>query len=156
MFQFFAIVYTWVNFERIYEFSKERYFYLFSSLSYWIWLCRNILENNCSDQGSRWTSETNNPPQVSRTLDFFIDWVQVSLAVKLYCLLLIILIPYTTFFDVHLFFSCSQYVMLKLEKLAIVKSITFGKYEITHVCNLKKFKIYGGMNDCTQIELLDR
>ncbi|KAK7582298.1 hypothetical protein V9T40_013743 [Parthenolecanium corni] len=70
----------------------------------------NILENNCSDQGSRWTSETNNPP---------------------------------------------QYVMLKLEKLAIVKSITFGKYEITHVCNLKKFKIYGGMNDCTQIELLD-
>ncbi|XKL65489.1 hypothetical protein PGB90_008909 [Kerria lacca] len=70
----------------------------------------NILENNNTDQGCRWTSETNNPP---------------------------------------------QFVMLKLEKLAIVKFITFGKYEITHVCNLKKFKVYGGMDVNTQIELLD-
>lgn len=46
--------------------------------------------------------------------------------------------------------------MLKLEKLAIVKTITFGKYEETHVCNLKKFKVFGGMTDSTQIELLDR
>lgn len=46
--------------------------------------------------------------------------------------------------------------MLKLEKLAIVKSITFGKYEETHMCNLKKFKIFGGMTDNAQIELLDR
>ncbi|XP_065207340.1 muskelin-like [Planococcus citri] len=70
----------------------------------------NILEDNNADQGSRWSSETNNPP---------------------------------------------QFIMLKLEKMAIVKSITFGKYEKTHVCNLKKFKIYGGITDNTQIELLD-
>ena len=46
--------------------------------------------------------------------------------------------------------------MLKLEKLAIIKSITFGKYEETHNWNLKKFKIYGGITADTQIELLDR
>ena len=48
-----------------------------------------------------------------------------------------------------------QFILLKLEKLAIVKSVTFGKYEETHTWNLKKFKIYGGTTTNTQIELLD-
>ncbi|KAK3912329.1 Muskelin [Frankliniella fusca] len=49
----------------------------------------------------------------------------------------------------------SQYLILKLQKVAIVKNITFGKYEKTHVCNLKKFKIYGGLHDENMLELLE-
>lgn len=98
-------------------------------------LNRNILEDNNTDQGSRWSSETNNPPQVSVTR---------ALLVNANCV------------DDNLCHLFPQYIILKLEKMAIVKSITFGKYEKTHVCNLKKFKIYGGMTDNTQIELLDR
>uniref|UniRef100_A0A8D9A7M5 Muskelin n=1 Tax=Cacopsylla melanoneura TaxID=428564 RepID=A0A8D9A7M5_9HEMI len=48
-----------------------------------------------------------------------------------------------------------QYLVLKLDRPAIVKSITFGKFEKMHVCNLKKFKIFGGMDENTTIELLD-
>jgi len=36
-----------------------------------------------------------------------------------------------------------QFVILKLEKPSIVTKITFGKYEKTHSCNLKHFKVYG-------------
>lgn len=35
-------------------------------------------------------------------------------------------------------------------------TITFGKYEKTHVCNLKKFKVYGGLHDEHMSELLQR
>ncbi|OBS68384.1 hypothetical protein A6R68_03075, partial [Neotoma lepida] len=47
-----------------------------------------------------------------------------------------------------------QYLILKLERPAIVQNITFGKYEKTHVCNLKKFKVFGGMNEENMTELL--
>uniref|UniRef100_A0A8C7KLU0 Muskelin 1, intracellular mediator containing kelch motifs n=1 Tax=Oncorhynchus kisutch TaxID=8019 RepID=A0A8C7KLU0_ONCKI len=47
-----------------------------------------------------------------------------------------------------------QYLMLKMERPAIVQSITFGKYEKTHVCNLKKFKVFGGMSEENMTELL--
>jgi len=57
---------------------------------------RNILVNKPNQQSSRWSSETNNPP---------------------------------------------QFLVLKLSQTAIVHSITFGKFEKTHVCNLKKFKV---------------
>ncbi|XP_054277610.1 muskelin isoform X2 [Macrosteles quadrilineatus] len=70
----------------------------------------NIQENKSTDQTSRWSSESNNPP---------------------------------------------QFLILKLSKPAIVKSITFGKYEKNHVCNLKKFKIFGGMTEERMLELLD-
>ncbi|XP_049964033.1 muskelin isoform X1 [Schistocerca serialis cubense] len=70
----------------------------------------NIQEDKSSDQSSRWSSDTNNPP---------------------------------------------QYLTLKLQHFAIVLSITFGKYEKTHVCNLKKFKVFGGVTDENMIELLD-
>ena len=46
--------------------------------------------------------------------------------------------------------------MLKLEHPSIVETITFGKYEKTHVCNLKKFKVFGGLNDENMIELLEK
>lgn len=48
-----------------------------------------------------------------------------------------------------------QYLILKLRYPSIIETITFGKYEKTHICNLKKFKIYGGMTDICSLELLD-
>lgn len=48
-----------------------------------------------------------------------------------------------------------QYLLLKLQKLSIVLSITFGKYEKTHVCNLRKFQIFGGVTEEYMIELLE-
>lgn len=49
-----------------------------------------------------------------------------------------------------------QFLVLKLERPAVVQSITFGKYEKTHVCNLKKFKVFGGMSEENMTELLSR
>uniref|UniRef100_A0A3Q3NE02 Muskelin 1, intracellular mediator containing kelch motifs n=1 Tax=Mastacembelus armatus TaxID=205130 RepID=A0A3Q3NE02_9TELE len=72
-------------------------------------LFRNILVDKPNDQSSRWSSESNYPP---------------------------------------------QFLILKLERPAIVQSITFGKYEKTHVCNLKKFKVFGGMSEENMTELL--
>ncbi|XP_074644616.1 muskelin-like isoform X2 [Tubulanus polymorphus] len=70
----------------------------------------NILCNNPNDQTSRWSSDSNEPP---------------------------------------------QFLLLKLEQPCIVKTITFGKYEKTHVCNLKKFKVFGGLTDDNMLELLE-
>ncbi|KAJ9475087.1 LisH domain-containing protein [Pseudozyma hubeiensis] len=39
--------------------------------------------------------------------------------------------------------SQKQYIILKLDKLSIVRSITFGKYHKPHPCNLRDFKVYG-------------
>eukprot|EP00069_Balaena_mysticetus_P019136 bmy_12007T0 len=75
------------------------------------YLPENILVDKPNDQSSRWSSESNYPP---------------------------------------------QYLILKLERPAIVQNITFGKYEKTHVCNLKKFKVFGGMNEENMTELLSR
>ena len=55
----------------------------------------NILDDKPSDQSSRWSSDTNNPP---------------------------------------------QYLTLQLIAPTITTSVTFGKYEKTHVCNLKRFQ----------------
>ncbi|XP_064106746.1 muskelin-like [Macrobrachium nipponense] len=70
----------------------------------------NILEDKPTDQSSRWSSDSNNPP---------------------------------------------QYLILKLEHPAVVKTITFGKYEKTHVCNVKKFRVYGGLSDDNMVLLLE-
>ncbi|XP_033208683.1 muskelin isoform X2 [Belonocnema kinseyi] len=48
-----------------------------------------------------------------------------------------------------------QYLVLKLQQPAIVQTITFGKYEKTHVCNIKKFKVYGGLEEENMMELLE-
>uniref|UniRef100_A0A671NHU4 Muskelin-like n=2 Tax=Sinocyclocheilus anshuiensis TaxID=1608454 RepID=A0A671NHU4_9TELE len=73
------------------------------------YLPENILVDKPSDQSSRWSSESNYPP---------------------------------------------QYLILKLERPAIVLNIIYGKYEKTHVCNLKKFKVFGGMSEENMTELL--
>ncbi|XP_064633309.1 muskelin-like [Lineus longissimus] len=94
--------------------SRERHFLKFS-VHKWSSYSSNYYPENVtfdkpSDQSSRWSSDSNNPP---------------------------------------------QFLTLKLELPAIVETITFGKFEKTHVCNLKKFKIYGGLSDQNMIELLE-
>ncbi|XP_017793080.1 PREDICTED: muskelin [Habropoda laboriosa] len=48
-----------------------------------------------------------------------------------------------------------QFLILKLRFPSIVTTITFGKYEKTHVCNIKKFKVYGGLEPENMMELLE-
>ncbi|KAF9961135.1 hypothetical protein BGZ70_008355 [Mortierella alpina] len=47
-----------------------------------------------------------------------------------------------------------QYIMIKLKSMAIAHTITFGKYHKVHVCNLKEFKVYGGLTTSNMTELL--
>lgn len=74
------------------------------------YLPENILEDSPTNQASRWSSNTNNPP---------------------------------------------QFILLKLKRPAIVRRIKFGKFEKSHVCNLKKFRVYGGMNENQMVLLLE-
>jgi len=83
--------------------------YKWSSYSH-NYLPENIYHNKPNEQLSRWSSDSNNPP---------------------------------------------QYLLLKLERPAIVESILFGKYEKIHVCNLRKFKVFGGLSEDHMVELLD-
>ncbi|XP_012935580.1 muskelin isoform X1 [Aplysia californica] len=83
--------------------------YKWSSYSH-NYLPENIYHDRPNDQLSRWSSDSNNPP---------------------------------------------QFLVLKLERPAIVESILFGKYEKIHVCNLRKFKVYGGLSEDHMVELLD-
>ncbi|CBQ72425.1 related to Muskelin [Sporisorium reilianum SRZ2] len=39
--------------------------------------------------------------------------------------------------------SQKQYIILKLDRPSVVRSITFGKYHKPHPCNLRDFKVYG-------------
>lgn len=71
---------------------------------------RNIREDNPGNQVSRWSSNTNTPP---------------------------------------------QFLTLKLQRPAIVKKIKFGKYEKNHVCNLRKFKVVGGLEEDHMLLLLE-
>lgn len=86
---------------RSFEF-KRSYIIIFFLLYYYCALFRNIREDCPSNQVSRWSSNTNTPP---------------------------------------------QFLTLKLQRPAIVKKIKFGKYEKTHVCNLRKFKVMGGLDE---------
>ncbi|XP_049309463.1 muskelin isoform X1 [Bactrocera dorsalis] len=70
----------------------------------------NILVDCPSDQSSRWSAHTNNPP---------------------------------------------QFLTLKLKRPAIVKKIKFGKFEKSHVCNIKKFRIFGGLDEERMVLLLE-
>lgn len=78
-------------------------------MTYYIFF-RNIRENCPSNAYSRWSTNTNRPP---------------------------------------------QYLTLKLQRPAIVKKIKFGKYEKNHVCNLRKFKIFGGLDEEHMIQLFE-
>ncbi len=59
----------------------------------------HILDDHPNDQGSRWSSLTNDQ---------------------------------------------NQYLMLKLDRPALVRTVTFGKFFKTHVCNLKEFRVLAG------------
>ncbi|KAI9033534.1 Muskelin N-terminus-domain-containing protein [Phycomyces nitens] len=48
----------------------------------------------------------------------------------------------------------SQYITLRLERPAVLRSILFGKFHRDHVCNLKEFKIFGGLDPSNLTELL--
>ncbi|KAJ3111648.1 Muskelin 1, intracellular mediator containing kelch motif, partial [Physocladia obscura] len=47
-----------------------------------------------------------------------------------------------------------QYLTFKLDNIAVIQTITFGKYHKVHVCNLKEFKVYGGLTLNNMTELL--
>jgi hypothetical protein len=48
----------------------------------------------------------------------------------------------------------SQYVTLKLEKPVVACQMLFGKFHRPHVCNLKEFKIFGGLDPNNLNEIL--
>lgn len=93
---------------------------------------RNIIVDIPSNQTSRWSSDIDNHPQVRFAFC-------ISFRFTIY------------FVDCML-----QYLILKLQSPSVVKYITFGKYEKTHVCNIKKFKIFGGLEPENMMELLER
>lgn len=48
-----------------------------------------------------------------------------------------------------------QFLILKLQRPSIVQKIKFGKYEKPHVCNLRKFRIFGGTEESCSFLLLE-
>ncbi|KAI9021961.1 Muskelin N-terminus-domain-containing protein [Hyaloraphidium curvatum] len=48
----------------------------------------------------------------------------------------------------------NQFVTVRLDRMAVVQTITFGKFHKPHVCNLKEFKVYGGVSPEGMVELL--
>ncbi|KAM8713553.1 hypothetical protein ACLKA7_013817 [Drosophila subpalustris] len=51
--------------------------------------------------------------------------------------------------------SPPQFLTLKLKRPAVVKKIKFGKFEKSHVCNIKKFRVFGGLKDEHMVLLLE-
>ncbi|KAJ7723519.1 Muskelin N-terminus-domain-containing protein [Mycena metata] len=47
-----------------------------------------------------------------------------------------------------------QWLLLRLDTLAVVQTITFGKYMSSHPCNMKDFKVYGGLAEDALTEVL--
>lgn len=50
----------------------------------------------------------------------------------------------------------SQYITLKLDNPTVACEILFGKFHRSHVCNLKEFKIYGGLEPDNMNEILHK
>ncbi|KAL7749767.1 hypothetical protein RI367_004643 [Sorochytrium milnesiophthora] len=48
----------------------------------------------------------------------------------------------------------NQYLTVKLERPAVVQSIMFGKHHKPHVCNLKAFRVYAGIDPASMFEVL--
>lgn len=48
-----------------------------------------------------------------------------------------------------------QYLTLKLKRPSLVRYIHFGKFEKSHVCNLKKFRVFGGLDEDHLVLLLE-
>lgn len=72
-----------------------------------LFVYRNIMVNNPSDQLSRWYTDSTN---TANTLT-------------------------------------PQFIMLKLKSLSIVETIKFGKYIKPHVSDMKKFQVFGGIDE---------
>ncbi|OWA52837.1 Muskelin [Hypsibius exemplaris] len=51
--------------------------------------------------------------------------------------------------------SHPQFITLKLNTVSIVHQLTFGKYEKMHVCNIRKFQIYGGLDESGMLLLCE-
>ncbi|KAF8907826.1 Muskelin N-terminus-domain-containing protein [Gymnopilus junonius] len=47
-----------------------------------------------------------------------------------------------------------QWIILRLESLAVLKTITFGKLSIAHPCNMKELKVFVGMSEDRMTEVL--
>ncbi|KAL4244322.1 CTLH complex component protein [Abortiporus biennis] len=47
-----------------------------------------------------------------------------------------------------------QWLLLKLDTLSILKTITFGKFHKPHPCNMKEFKVYVGASEENMTEVL--
>ncbi|KAI6037579.1 Muskelin N-terminus-domain-containing protein [Pisolithus marmoratus] len=50
--------------------------------------------------------------------------------------------------------SMKQWILLRLDTLAVVKTITFGKFHKKHPCNMKEFKLYVGLHPDHMIQVL--
>ena len=95
-----------------------------------------------SDQSSRWSSASNNQLQVGPD-DGSASGVQdrahgrSRTMCRVQC-------------------GSHQFILLKLERMAVVSTITFGKYHKGHVCNLREFKVYAGLSPDNMVEVLHR
>ncbi|KAG2364029.1 Muskelin N-terminus-domain-containing protein [Suillus spraguei] len=50
--------------------------------------------------------------------------------------------------------TAKQWILLKLETLSVVKSITFGKFHRKHPCNMREFRVYVGLNPHHMMQVL--
>ncbi|KAG2135782.1 Muskelin N-terminus-domain-containing protein [Suillus clintonianus] len=50
--------------------------------------------------------------------------------------------------------TAKQWIMLKLETLSVIKSITFGKFHRKHPCNMREFRVYVGLNPHHMVQAL--
>ncbi|KIK91363.1 hypothetical protein PAXRUDRAFT_830906 [Paxillus rubicundulus Ve08.2h10] len=50
--------------------------------------------------------------------------------------------------------TTKEWILLRLETLSVVKSITFGKFHKKHPCNVKEFKLYVGLSPDHMIKVL--
>ncbi|KXN67295.1 hypothetical protein CONCODRAFT_10670, partial [Conidiobolus coronatus NRRL 28638] len=50
--------------------------------------------------------------------------------------------------------NLTEFIMLELKQVSVVQTITFGKNNRVHPCNLKEFKVYGGLTPNNMVELL--
>lgn len=50
--------------------------------------------------------------------------------------------------------NAKQWILLKLDQMSILKTLTFGKFSKPHPCNMKDFKVYVGITEDNLVEVL--
>lgn len=103
---------------------------------------KNILVDRPTDQSSRWSSASNNQLQVRGPRRMHPARNHPPSAERRTRRLVSV--------------SHTQYITLKLDKVAILSTITFGKYHKGHVCNLREFKVFAGLTADNMVEVLHR